>query len=111
MPQNPGTRPAARTTDAASRVRAHAWVGGRVQGVGFRFFVQHHALRLGLTGFVRNLADRRVEVVVEGPAGNAHALLDAVREGPAGARVAAVELIWEPPRGESGFVIRTDAHR
>lgn len=90
-------------------VRAHMWVSGQVQGVGFRAFVWHRAALLGLCGFVRNLRDRRVEVVAEGPAASVQTLVEAVRRGPLGARVTGVDLVWETPRGESGFLIRTDS--
>jgi acylphosphatase len=42
---------------------AHVYISGFVQGVGFRRFVKHHALKLGLTGWVKNLSDNRVEAV------------------------------------------------
>jgi acylphosphatase len=84
------------------------WVSGRVHGVGFRAFVWHRAFTLGLAGFVRNLRDRRVEVVAEGPGPSVAALVEAVRRGPVGARVDGVDLVWETPRQEAGFVIRTD---
>lgn len=96
------------TAPSASIVRARLWVSGRVQGVGFRFFVQRAARSLGLAGFVRNLSDRRVEVVVEGPRADVDALVEAVRAGPPGAAVAAVDVVWETPGGEAGFTIRTD---
>ncbi len=92
----------------ARRVRAHLWVGGRVQGVGFRFFVQRRARQLGLAGFVRNLPDRRLEVAAEGPAPGVQALIDTVREGPSGAAVTEVELAWEEPSGQTDFMIRAD---
>lgn len=90
-------------------VRAHMWVSGQVHGVGFRAFVWHRAVPLGLAGFVRNLPDRRVEVVAEGPAASVQALVEAVRRGPAGARVTGADLAWETPRGETGFLIRSDS--
>jgi acylphosphatase len=80
-----------------------------VQGVGFRAFVVDHAQRLGLSGFVRNLPDRRVEVVAEGVRRDVEALLRAAERGPAGARVAAVDVTWESPHGGSSFSIREDA--
>lgn len=90
------------------RARAHLWVAGRVQGVGFRFFVRDVARRLGLVGFARNLRDGRVEIAVEGPRSRVEALIAAVRTGPRGAVVRAVDVTWEPTRGEAGFEIRTD---
>ena len=52
---------------SASDVRLTAWVEGRVQGVGFRWWVRSRALELGLSGFAENLTDGRVKVVAEGP--------------------------------------------
>ncbi len=49
-------------------VARHFLIGGRVQGVGFRFFTEDAAIREGLHGWVRNLPDGRVEMVVEGKA-------------------------------------------
>lgn len=89
-------------------VRVHGWVHGRVQGVGFRFFVVRHARDLGLAGWVRNLADGRVEFVAEGPQPAVEALVRLVRRGPAGAVVADVETVWEPPAGARGFGIGYD---
>jgi acylphosphatase len=80
--------------------RVHAFVRGRVQGVGFRYFVNSQAHKLGVTGWVRNLPDGRVELVAEGLATNLEALLLAVGQGPAGARVDKVERMSEPHRGE-----------
>ncbi len=91
------------------RVRAHLWIGGHVQGVGFRFFIQRQARQLSVAGFVRNLPDGRVEAALEGPAQAVHELIDVVRTGPPGAAVTNVELTWEAPRNESRYVIRTDA--
>lgn len=98
------------TVPPSSRVRAHLWVSGRVQGVGFRLFVQRVARQLGLAGFVRNLPGDRLEIAVEGPPAQVGALVDAVRAGPSGAVVSAVDLVWEPTSGQGGFAIRTDGH-
>lgn len=81
-------------------------VQGRVQGVGYRYFVQREADALSVTGFVRNLPDGTVEVVAEG-AEPALAQLEArLREGPSFARVAGVERSAIAPRGDEGFHIR-----
>ena len=96
------------TSASSRRVRAHLWVRGHVQGVGFRFFVQRRARQLSLTGFVRNLPDRGVEVAVEGSADDVQVMIDTVREGPPGAAVNEVKLDWEEPRGQVDFMIRTD---
>jgi acylphosphatase len=97
------------TQGPSQRVRAHLWVGGRVQGVGFRFFVQRRARALGLSGFVRNLPDRRLELAVEGPALEVHALIENVRNGPPGSAINEVTLTWEEPRGQGDFMIQADA--
>jgi acylphosphatase len=65
-------------------------VSGRVQGVGFRWFVLRLAEREGLTGYVRNLPDGRVEVMAGGTAESHARLEEALRRGPPGARVADV---------------------
>lgn len=87
--------------------RAHVWVSGRVQGVFFRQSTETRARELGLTGWVRNLSDGRVEAVAEG---DPHALdrwVDYCHVGPPAARVDGVEIQWEPPTGEfQGFQTR-----
>lgn len=80
--------------------RAHVFVSGRVQGVGFRAFVQREALKLGVKGWVRNLGDGRVEAVMEGTAEQVEGLLERVREGPRGARVQKVAVTEEAATGE-----------
>lgn len=60
---------------------AHIFISGFVQGVGFRRFVRHHALKLGLTGWVKNLADNRVEAVISGPEERINKLIDICRKG------------------------------
>jgi acylphosphatase len=78
-----------------------------VQGVGFRYFVQHAAVRAGLAGYTRNLSDgRTVEVVAEGARPALEQLIAALRQGPPGSYVERVETSWEPPAGTfSGFSI------
>ncbi len=77
----------------------HAWIEGRVQGVGFRFFVQDHAQALGLTGWVRNTGDDQVEVWAEGPQPELDKLLTLLRRGPTSAYVSDVRLEPETPKG------------
>jgi acylphosphatase len=82
--------------------RAHFFVTGWVQGVSFRGYTRKCARGLGLTGWVRNLYDGRVEAVVEGPKDDIDALIGMVRTGPPAARVEDVEVLWEDHRGEFG---------
>ncbi len=101
-----GSPPDPSTVTEPSPVRCHLWLSGRVQGVGFRFFTERVARRLGLSGFARNLADGRVEVVAEGARSAVETLLKELRQGPSGAVVHNVIVEWEPPTGKSGFWIR-----
>ncbi|MFG3119095.1 MULTISPECIES: acylphosphatase [unclassified Streptomyces] len=89
-------------------VRVTAWVRGRVQGVGFRWFTRANALRIGeLSGFASNLGDGRVQVVAEGPKDRCDQLLDWLRTGDTPGRVDGVTEIWATPRGGyDGFEIR-----
>ena len=88
-------------------VRLTAWVRGRVQGVGFRWWTRCRALELGLTGQATNLDDGRVEVVAEGPREACQALLDHLRGGRTPGSVETVTERWtEPKGGLSGFVER-----
>lgn len=65
----------------------HVLVRGRVQGVGFRAFVEHHALQRGLSGWVRNRRDGAVEAVFAGPAKTVNGMISACRVGPLSGRV------------------------
>ena len=83
--------------------RLSAKVIGRVQGVGFRWWVRSAAERLGLTGWVMNAADERsVELVAEGPARSLDELERLLRLGPAGAVVDRVEASRSPASGSYG---------
>ncbi len=82
-------------------------VSGRVQGVGFRYFVQDHAALEGVHGYVRNLEDGRVEAVVEGDAEAVERIERALWRGPAGARIDAIDAEPLAPTGRPiGFSIR-----
>ncbi|MCX4723479.1 acylphosphatase [Streptomyces sp. NPDC090052] len=80
-------------------VRLAAWVRGKVQGVGFRWFTRANALRIGgLTGFALNLEDGRVQVVAEGPREKCDLLLEWLRSSDTPGRVDGVSEIWDTPR-------------
>ncbi|WP_406153615.1 acylphosphatase [Streptomyces sp. NBC_01023] len=89
-------------------VRLAAWVRGKVQGVGFRWFTRANALRIGgLTGFAINLEDGRVQVVAEGPQEKCDLLLEWLRSSDTPGRVDGVSEIWDTPRHiYQGFEIR-----
>ena len=89
-----------------ARIRRRVWVSGRVQGVAFRASARRQARAAALDGFVRNLADGRVEAVFEGEAAAVRRLVEWCRTGPSGARVDALEVRDETPEGLSGFEIR-----
>ena len=85
--------------------------GGTVQGVGFRWFVVRAAADLGLDGWVRNRADRAVELVAEGPSERLDELLAAVRVGPPSSSVQAVDATRSAALGDlDGFHIRSGGH-
>jgi len=85
--------------DAPKTVHVRAVVHGRVQMVGFRAFVIHHAGDSGLSGTVRNLDDGTVEAVLEGPAQAVQRMLDLLHEGPSHARVERVDVEYGNPTG------------
>ena len=82
-------------------------ISGRVQGVGFRAFAETQAAIEGLHGWVRNLADGQVEVLLEGDAQAVDRAEAKLRRGPAGARIQDVVVDDVPPSGRAtGFAIR-----
>ena len=84
-----------------------AWVRGRVQGVGFRWWTRSRALELGLTGYAANVADGRVLVVAQGPREAGEKLLQLLDGGAAPGRVDQVVADWSQPTEQfSGFVER-----
>ena len=88
--------------------RVHAIVTGTVQGVGYRFTLQHVVERAHATGWVRNLRDGRVEAELEGADAAVAAVLDWMGTGPRGGRVTSVEQHDITPTGDAGFEIRRD---
>ena len=77
-----------------------------MQGVGFRYFTVDAAAREGVTGWVRNRADGRVEIAAEGDADAVDRFERAVRHGPPHARVDDVDVTENVPSGANGFTIR-----
>jgi acylphosphatase len=80
--------------------RLSAVVEGMVQGVGFRQYTLRRAQRLGLTGWVKNRHDRKVEVLAEGPRNSLEQLLQQLHEGPPASMVRDVHATWEQATGE-----------
>ena len=89
--------------------QVHIVVEGLVQGVGFRWFVSQTARKLGVSGYVRNLNNGRVEVFANGNKGMLEELIKSIRIGPRSARVTGLNIDWEPSQPDtegSGFEIR-----
>lgn len=91
---------------ADERIAAHVYVSGRVQGVYFRATCAQEARRLGLSGWVRNLADGRVELLASGPRRAVMDLVAWCRRGPPEARVTDVQIEWLPPAEGGNFEVR-----
>jgi acylphosphatase len=88
------------------RVARRYLVSGRVQGVGFRYFLHAAASREGLHGWARNLPDGRVEAAAEGDADAIERFERALRHGPPGARVEQLDIEHTAPDGrDSGFTV------
>jgi acylphosphatase len=82
------------------------FVSGRVQGVGFRYYVQDHASVEGVHGYVRNLPDGRVEALIEGDEESVVRVERALRRGPSGAQIDDVVVESAVPSGRAtGFSI------
>ncbi|HTS65552.1 MAG TPA: acylphosphatase [Candidatus Acidoferrales bacterium] len=85
---------------------ARRWlIGGRVQGVGYRYFAQRSAAALGLTGYARNLDDGRVEVYATGPVHRLEEFAGTLRQGPRWGEVRTVEEQEAEIRDYGSFVI------
>jgi acylphosphatase len=97
------------TQDGIARLDAE--VRGRVQGVGFRYFVLDWATQLNLSGWVANTADGAVRCVAEGPRDQLELLVERLREGPRGARVDDLAVMWAAPsRSFDRFSVRSMSH-
>jgi acylphosphatase len=87
--------------------QVHLLIRGRVQGVFYRASARQEALRLGLTGWVRNCPDGSVELLAQGPRELCEALLRFCHEGPPAARVDEIDVRWgEPDLEHAGFSVR-----
>jgi acylphosphatase len=92
---------------ANGQARLTAWVEGRVQGVGFRWWARARALELGLSGWAENLEDGRVRVIAEGDKASCTELLALLESTDAPGRVVRVTYRWDEARGGlNGFTER-----
>src|SRR5215208_6234322 len=83
------------------KVRAHMWVKGRVQNVGFRAYVEYSARQIGgLTGWVRNVGYDTVEAIAEGERVNVERLIEIMKSGPRSSRVDDANVEWKTVTGE-----------
>lgn len=98
MPDRRDSRPVGIT-------RKHVWVSGRVQGVWFRQSCADLAEQLGLSGWVRNRTDGRVEAVFEGEDSAVEEMVAWCRTGPRRAMVTGVDVVAEEPDGRYGFEV------
>lgn len=91
-------------------VRARLLLQGRVQGVSFRYYTMQEARSLALTGWVRNLWDGRVEVLLDGDEDAVRQMIEWCQQGPPSAVVEHTEIAWEEPNAEfSNFRVRINA--
>lgn len=79
------------------KVRAHVLISGTVQGVFFRSTTRNQARLRGLSGWVRNLSDGRVEAVFEGDKEAVEEMVEFCKQGPPGSNVDDVDVSWEKP--------------
>jgi acylphosphatase len=94
-------------TNPNDREELYAIVNGRVQGVGFRYFVVDEAASLGLRGYARNMYNGDVEVLAQGPRPALERLLTLLWQGPPAAYVDNVQVTWRTPTEHiSGFHVR-----
>ena len=87
-------------------MRLHVLVRGRVQGVGFRWYVREVARDLDLAGWVRNRPDGSVEVAAEGQADPLERLREMLREGPTGASVTSLDEVPEHEQIDRADLVR-----
>jgi len=87
-------------SDLRLKSRALLILSGQVQGVGFRAYAHRHAIDQGVTGYVRNLTDGTVEMVIEGEEFRVQFLIDRCVMGPPAATVHRAHMDWQTPTGE-----------
>jgi acylphosphatase len=76
-------------------LQTHVIISGRVQGVCFRWFVEEHANKLGIKGWVKNCYDGTVEAVLQGTKKSLETLISILHEGPPLSRVDSININWE----------------
>lgn len=110
MPDDTQSDYALVSSSESDRQRLHVWISGRVQGVGYRYATQQKAHQLGLAGWVRNLADGRVEAIFEGDPDALAAIAQWCAQGPPPAivnhltqRIEPIQI--DPMERESQFTI------
>jgi acylphosphatase len=86
-------------------IRAHVFISGKVQGVGYRASAWDAATLLKLNGWIRNLRDGRVEAIFEGSEEQVQEMLRWCHKGPPGARVDAIDVRYEAAEGIKGFQV------
>jgi acylphosphatase len=84
----------------------HLRIEGRVQGVGYRAFVERKAIGLGLSGWVRNRHDGAVEAVLQGAPATVDAMIELCRFGPPASRVDRIDIVGEGVGAFEGFDVR-----
>ncbi len=96
-----------RTLPTTMEIRAHVLVSGLVQGVGYRYFVFHRAIRLGLLGYVRNIFSGEVEIEIEGDRSLIEEFIKEVKVGPRVAHIKDLKIEWlECTKSYKSFEIR-----
>ncbi len=88
------------------RTRVHVFVSGDIEGRDFPQAIAAKADEQGVTGWVRQLGDGRIEAVLEGPRDEVYRVVGLCRAGPNGARVDGVQVDREPPKNEKTFKIK-----
>jgi acylphosphatase len=86
-------------------IRTHLIISGKVQGVGYRYYTAQQAKKLGITGWVKNLPDGRVEAIFEGTQQTITEMINWCRQGPSAAQVTDITINHEKPQGHKKFEI------